>query len=193
VTNKQTNGHESKKPLYTSGTKPALLYFIHFITKTNITMKKYLIISIFLFLACKKEKEVTVSVPCNKPTNDIALSRLLILGKWEWVSELTASRVTGFKLKTPQTEGYTEQLKVYSDKLEFYKDNVFRSRYKYDFVIESTLTKFDGDSVNVLVFKNYDTGIREGHTYFRICKDSLALHYQRSSSLGGLVKWKKTN
>ena len=156
-------------------------------------MKKYFIISIFLFLACKKDEDVTVSVPCNKPTNDITLAKSLVLGKWEWVSELSPSRGRSFELKTPQTEGYTRQLYAYPDKLEYYKNNVFQDRYQYDFVIESSLTKFDGDSSNVLVFKDYNTGVRTNHTFFRICNDSLALHFQLNSSLGGLQKWKKTN
>ncbi|TAE07470.1 MAG: hypothetical protein EAY72_14070 [Bacteroidetes bacterium] len=153
-------------------------------------MTKYIIIFIFLFSACKKN-QISYDVPCDRPTNDITISRSIIIGTWEWVSELRQGRATGLTLITPQTEGYTRQLHVDTEKLEFFRNDTMVEKYRYDFVVMSSLTNFYGDSVNVLTFLQFDTGLRQNRTYFKICNDTLELHYQMYSSIGGLEKWKK--
>lgn len=152
-------------------------------------MKKYLII--FLFLSCKKEK-VEYNVSCKSPTNDINISKSLILGKWIWVSELYRVQLTGqYILKTPQSEGYTKEVIALNNRLYFYRNNSFEKKYLYDLVKESEITNYLGDSANVLVFKDYNTNLRTNHVDYRICNDTLILNFQIRSSFAGLEKWVK--
>lgn len=144
-------------------------------------------------MSCKKEK-IKYDVPCNNPTSDITVSKSLIVGKWEWVSELYRVQFTNQYIpKTPQSEGYTRLLIVYPDRIEFFKNNSFEQKYRYDFVIESTITNYYGDSLNVLVFKDFDIGQRSSHTNFNICNDTLVLNFQIISDIKGQEKWEKIN
>ncbi|MFZ6025869.1 MAG: hypothetical protein ACOYVG_15610 [Bacteroidota bacterium] len=154
-------------------------------------MKLYLIILIFLLASCKKDK-VQYNIPCISPTNNIKISENLILGKWIWVSEYYVQPFTGnIFLKTPQSEGYTRQLNVYSDMLEFFKNNSFEQRYRYEFVIENSITNYPDDTTNVLVFKDYSTGQRSNYVHYKICNDTLTLNFQIRSDAVGQVKWAK--
>lgn len=154
-------------------------------------MRNYLIIFLFLFISCKKG-EIQYDVSCNAPTSDITISNSLIVGDWIWVSELYRDQMTGqYILKTPQTEGYTRQLAASKNILEFYKNKAFEQKYRFEFVIESSITNYPDDSLNVLVFKDYNSGIRTNHTHFMICNDTLTLNFQVLSSFKGIEKWAK--
>lgn len=155
------------------------------------TMKQYLIILFFLFFSCKKEA-LQYNVPCNLPTYNIDASKALVIGKWEWASELyRVPFTTQYILKTPQSEGYTRQLTAYRDVLEFYKNNTFEQKFLYDFVVESSITNYPDDSLGVLVFKDYNSGIRTNYTHFKICNDTLILNFQVRSETKGIDKWAK--
>ncbi len=154
-------------------------------------MKHYLIIFLFLLLACNKEK-IKYDLPCTNPTNELLATSALIIGKWEWVSELYRVPFTNeYILKTPQTEGYTRQLNVINDKLTFYKSHVFDQSYRYNFVVESSLTNYPLDSLNVLVFNDLNTGIRTNYTHYKICNDTLILNFQVRSETKGIERWAK--
>lgn len=154
-------------------------------------MKLYLLILIFLFSTCKKE-DLNYNIPCNKPTNDIAISKKLIVGKWTWVSELYWGRLTGqYILKTPQTEGYTRQLTVSNSTLVYFKNNILAEKYRYDLVDEKSVTNYPSDSTNVLVFKDYSTGLRTNYVHYLVCNDTLTLNFQIRSDIGGQEKWTK--
>ena len=156
-------------------------------------MKYLLTIVLFLIISCNKD-EIQYNVPCNSPTSDIKVSKELIVGKWMWVSELYRDQMSGqYILKTPQSEGYTRQLNATKNNLEFFKNNAVDQKYLYDFVVESTITNYSGDSLNVLVFKDVTTGVRTNHTHFKICNDTLTLNFQVLSSFKGIEKWAKTN
>lgn len=156
-------------------------------------MKSLLIILLFLILSCKKD-EIQYNIPCNSPTSNIKISKELIVGKWVWVSELYRDQLTGqYILKTPTSEGYTRQLIATKSSLEYSKNISFEQKYHYDFVVESTITNFPDDSLSVLVFKDYSTGVRTNYTHFKICNDTLTLNFQVRSSFAGIEKWVKIN
>lgn len=154
-------------------------------------MRYYSIIFIFLFLSCTKDK-MKINVPCYVPTSEINASKSLIIGNWAWVSELYKEQLTGQNiLKTPQSEGYIRTLYANSEILSFYKNNIFEQNYRYDFIIESSITNYFGDSLNVFVFKDFTTGVRINHTHYKICNDTLTLNFQVLSSFKGIEKWVK--
>ncbi len=157
-------------------------------------MKYFLIIIIFpvLIIACRKNK-IHYNITCNNPTNDINISRELIIGKWTWVSELYREQLTGqYILKTPATEGYTKQ-RTFEKNLtgDFFKNNVSVGLYRYEIVTENTITNFPDDTTNVLVFKDYTTGQRSNYVHYKICNDTLTLNFQIRSGLAGQEKWAK--
>lgn len=156
-------------------------------------MKYYLIILIFLLSACKKDK-VHYDISCDKPSNDISISSQLIIGSWTWVSELYRQQSNGqYILKTPQTEGYTRKLTASNSTIEYFKNNTFEQKYRYEFVIEKSITNYPDDTTNVLVFKDFVTGQRSNYVHYKICNDTLTLNFQFRSDLIGQEKWAKNN
>lgn len=154
-------------------------------------MKYYLIISIFLLLSCSKDK-TKYDVPCNTPTNNISISKQLIIGNWTWVSEYYVQPFTGnIFFKTPVSEGYTRQLNTNSSIIEFYKNNSVEQKYFYEFAIEKSITNYSLDTTNVLVFKDFITGQRSNYVHYKICNDTLTLNFQIRSDLNGQEKWAK--
>lgn len=157
-------------------------------------MKYYFIIFIFLFSACKKEDTVHYDIPCTNPSNNIDVSNALIIGNWTWVSEYYVQPFTGnVFLRTPQSEGYTKQLRVANSILEYFKNNTFNQKYRYEFVNENSITNFPDDSTNVLVFKDYLTEQRTNYVHYKICNDTLTLNFQIRSDQVGQEKWTKNN
>lgn len=156
-------------------------------------MKYFLIIIIFpvLIIACRKNK-IHYNITCNNPTNDINISRELIIGKWTWVSKLYREQLTGqLILKTPQSEGYTRQMFASNSVLEYFKNYTFKQKYSYEFTIERAITNYPDDTTNVLVFKDYNTGQRSNYVHYKICNDTLTLNFQILSSFKGIEKWAK--
>jgi len=159
-------------------------------------MKKYLSISLLLLISsctCKKEN-INYQISCDKPSNEIDISKNLFQGKWVWVSEYYVQPFTSNVFyKTPTTEGYTKQLLVYDNSiLEFYKNDTASQKYKYDFVQEKSITNYTYDTTNVLVFKDFLTGIRSKYVHYKICNDTLTLNYQITTDYIGQQKWSKT-
>ncbi len=154
-------------------------------------MKYNFIILIFLLGACKKDN-INYNIPCSKPTNDITISKCIIIGNWTWVSELYRDRLLGqYILRTPQTEGFTRQLIAGNATLEYFKNNAFEQKYRYELVIEKSITNYPDDSTNVLVFKDHTTGQRSNYVHYKICNDTLTLNFQIRSDIAGIEKWKK--
>lgn len=58
--------------------------------------------------------------------------------------------------------------------------------------MESKITNYVGDSSNVLVFKDFDSGQRTNYTHFKICNDTPTLNFQIRSDVVGQVKWAKS-
>jgi len=156
-------------------------------------MKYYLIILIFLFHSCKKENP-HYNISCDKPSNNISISKHLIVGKWTWVSELYRQQANGqYILKTPQTEGFTKELSASYSIIEYFKNGIFEQKYHYEFIMEKSITNYPDDTANVLVFKDFITGQRSNYVHYEICNDTLTLNFQVRSDLIGQEKWVKIN
>ena len=154
-------------------------------------IKHLLFAAIFLLIqqSCEKNN-LTHDVSCDIPTNEKIASKFLIIGNWNWVSELYWSQREGrLILLTPETEGYTRKLIVNSREFEFRKDNMIESKFLYDFIQESEVTTINTDSSTVLVFKNINTGAYSNYVHFRICNDTLTLNFQVRSDFKGQEKW----
>ena len=129
-------------------------------------------------MACNK----TPSVDCNSPTNDLALCKKLIIGKWEWVR--TVTRIDTSATYTPKSVGHIVQFKFNSNGIvESYLDGQFRDTSSYELFDGSQYSKLDS-GITYLKMKGCTyNGLISFFTYPRyvrvkVCDDSLYLPYE---------------
>ncbi len=151
-----------------------------------------IIFIISFFSNCKKH-EIEISIPCTNAIQDSIISKSLMRGTWNWVSEYYVQLFTGNTfLKTPTTEGYTRKLVFLNDaELQFFKNNALIEKYKYNIERESVYSNYPDDSTYVLVFKDYTSSIITNYVYFTVCSNTLTLNFQYRSDLSGQEKWTK--
>lgn len=157
-------------------------------------MKQFIFLTaifLVLFASCKKDKDITYNIPCSNPTNDATISSSLIIGRWKWVSEYFCTRGFPCVFKTPVTEGYTMDLIFDNNSLKAYKNGLETEKYQYGFAPEKTYTLYPLDTITVLEFKNFQTGVHSGYVHFKVCNDTLTLNYQVWSDTHGQEKWAK--
>lgn len=136
-------------------------------------MKKTLfyLVVLALMVACKK----TPSVDCNSPTNNLALCKELIVGKWEWVR--TVTNFGSFPTSTPQTSGRTVQLNFKNNGIvETFFDGQLKDTSSYEFYDGIVISKLDSGTT-YLSFRElnyaYPRSVR-----LKVCEDSLYLPYE---------------
>jgi hypothetical protein len=127
-----------------------------------------------LGVACRKVPDVS----CNSPTNDAALSRELIIGKWRLhrIDVFFDTSFTWFPSSKAEID-----IKFKDDGvLEYYKDGdcIDSCRYEVDTMKKYTL--YSADSVYVLRLVNYKPKMfgLESMVPISICTDSLYLRYE---------------
>jgi hypothetical protein len=144
-------------------------------------MKKIMLYLVFLSLmACKK----TPSVDCRSPTNDLALCKELIIGKWEWVR--TVTKIDTSDTYTPKTFGHSVKLNFKSDGIvETFIDGQFRDSSGYEIYDAGKFFKLDSGKTqlnikgcnyrnpNAVQFYTVPRAVR-----LRVCDDSLYLPYE---------------
>jgi hypothetical protein len=142
-------------------------------------MKKMSFYLIFLSLmACKKKP----SVDCNSPTNDLALSKELIIGDWQWVK--SRSLQSGY-ISRPDSTKYQVMFSFKSNGImEQFVDGNLVDTSSYEIAIEKKYSTFYGDTLrNVLAIKRrlvkfQKHPLMEYYVPIRICNDSLYLFYE---------------
>ena len=136
-------------------------------------MKKALFYLVLLSLmsACKK----TPSVDCNSPTNDLALCKEYIIGKWEWVKNIRY--YGGYKVSTPQTAGITRTLNFRTDGIvETYINGQFKDTSSYEIYDGIQISKPDSGTT-FLTFREYNYIVPRS-VILKVCDDSLYLPYE---------------
>jgi hypothetical protein len=136
-------------------------------------MKKTLfyLILLLLMVACKK----TPSVDCDAPTNDLALCKELIIGKWAWAKNI--QRFGGYKVSTPVTAGITRSLNFKTNGIvETYINGQLKDTSSYEIYDGNRYFKLDSG-------KTFLTFREEGYVdarsvILKICEDSLYLPYE---------------
>lgn len=134
---------------------------------------------IFLSLmACNK----TPSVDCNSPTNDLALCKRLIIGKWEWVR--TVTRIDTSATYTPKSLGHTVRYKFNSNGIvDFFVDGQLKDTSSYEFYDGSKYSKLDS---GITYLRMKGCSYRDNISFFtysrdvrvKVCDDSLYLPYE---------------
>jgi hypothetical protein len=126
---------------------------------------------IMLVLACKKSS----LVDCKTPTNDLALCKELIVGKWEWAKNI--QRFGGYKVSTPQTAGITRSLNFKANGIvETYINGQLKDTSSYEIYDAGKYFKLDS-GIAVLTFREYDYAAPR-FVELKVCDDSLYLPYE---------------
>jgi hypothetical protein len=145
-------------------------------------MKKIMIYLVLLSLmACKK----TPSVDCRSPTNDLALCKELIIGKWEWVR--TVATIDTFATYTSKTFGHSVKLNFKTDGiLETYVDGQLKDTSSYEIYDAGKFFKLDSGKT-FLNIKGCNYSRPDAVRFYasaravrlKICDDSLYLPYDQ--------------
>lgn len=149
------------------------------------------VITIFLFAyGCGKEKKPYVPVVrCPDLTRNIDTINRYIQGTWEFLEELRCSW-DGCQYLTPSSPGmYRTTLKLSSDTARFFKNNTPDSVYKFRIQREFEISNYAPDSLPVIVYYSFYTGIRRTYVPIMICKDQLLMQHQLVSSFVGESIW----
>ena len=146
------------------------------------------------FYCCKKENQPYKPLErCPDLTNNMDTISKYIDGNWIWLEEKRWDRVKGeYEYLTPQTEGYTLQLVLSGDTARFYKNNDADSVYKFKILRESDIETWQpDDTLPVIAFFGFSTGVRQSYVPIKICKDQLLMQHQFVSSIVGERIWNR--
>ena len=146
-------------------------------------MKKFnyafLALLFLLAMACKKDPPLP-DVSCNSPTNDLTLSRQLIVGTWRFKRYVFQS-TTGVIRKTVDSD----EIEVKFTKkgiVEYYEKGKCIDTCRYDIDIMKKYSLYASDTTrNVLWISNKKPSMATVLHYMvplRVCNDSLYLLYQ---------------
>ncbi len=143
-------------------------------------MKKHLIFALafllLLLVACQKDPDVG----CDMPTNDLALSRKLIVGTWRWdrtVRFFDTNQVIKPLLMSDQVELIFKKNGI----VEYYVGGRLSDTSSYEIDVMKKYTLFYADTtVNTLHIRNLrsKTPSMQSLVPIRICNDSLFLKYE---------------
>jgi hypothetical protein len=144
-------------------------------------MKKHLVFALafllLLLVACQKDPDVG----CDMPTNDLALSRKLIVGTWRWdrtVRFFDTNQVIKPLLMGDQVELIFKKNGI----VEYYVGGRLNDTSSYEIDVMKKYTLFYADTtVNTLYIRNLRSKTlpsMQSLVPIRICNDSLFLKYE---------------
>ena len=151
-------------------------------------MKKHLAFALafllLLLVACQKDPDVG----CEKPTNDVDISRKLIIGTWDWSYSKGYARSTGkWYITNPQTDSVEKSMTFFKDgRLTIYKNRRLTTETTYKFRKMSEWSSFPGDSLEYIFTWENGTNV-----IWQICNDSLYLPYQFNNDAATNEVWHK--
>ena len=145
-----------------------------------------------LVYSCKKEEETKPYEPIQRNpdlSRNIDSINKYIQGTWEWKEELRVSW-DGIRYLTPQTPGmHHDYLKLSNDTARFFRDNKYDSVYKFRIQRELEITNYPTDSMWVIVYYSFYTGLRRSYVPILISKNQLLMQHQFVSSIVGENIW----
>jgi hypothetical protein len=140
-----------------------------------------ILISIIFLYGCEKKEEPYVPIQrCPDLTRNMDTINKYIHGTWEWKEE---------KIYDRYKNEYERTMRLFADtaiiSIPNIPDSVFRFRIQWQFEI----TGFPTDSLPMLVYYSFYTGIRQNAVPIKICKNQLLLQRQLVSSIQGEALW----
>jgi hypothetical protein len=157
--------------------------------KNNLILLAAVIVLLLAYGCEKEEKPYVPVVRCPNLTRDIDTINKYIRGDWEFLEELRCSW-DGCQYLTPKSSGmYHITLKLSNDTARFFKNNMPDSVYNFKIQREFEISNYPPDSLPVIVYYSFYTGIRRTYVPIMICKNQLLMQYQFVSSSVGERIW----
>ncbi len=156
-------------------------------------MKTIHLILILLIISCNKKLEPhTPIIVCSDISSNADSIKKYILGNWKWAeSKFYNFDMHEYMYESPLNTGTEKFMNFSGDTIKLFINNRPESMSRYRIQPEGDLTGFIDDTDPVLVFYNFDTGIRQVFYRVRACKNFLDLDmYYRNDALGDHI-WKK--
>jgi hypothetical protein len=143
-----------------------------------------------LLAGCEKEEKPYVPVVrCSNFTRNIDTINMYINGTWEFLEELRCGR-NGCEYLTPESPRmYKISLKLSGDTARFYVNNQPDSIYQYRIQWLYEFTNYPGDTLPVLVYYSFYTGLRKSQVPIMICSNQILMQHQFVSSYVGERLW----
>lgn len=151
-------------------------------------------LSLLLFFSCTKDdpKPYVPVKRCPDLTRNRDTINFYIHGTWEWIEEKRINRIDGIVYFTPNSPGwYSTFLKLSNDTAFFMVNGLPDSVYQYRIQELSEITNYPEDSIPVISYYSFNSGLRKGSVPIMICNDQLLMQYQFVSSLAGERIWKR--
>ncbi len=146
-----------------------------------------------LLCCCKKEDQPYRPIQlCTGITRNIDSINEYIHGTWEWREKKIFSReLGGYYYLTPQTQGYSISLKLSNDTAKFYVNNQPDSVYRFLILREKDLTTMPEDSLPIIVYYSFYTGLIQSYFRVRICSTFLVTEESYRGDIAGDDIWEK--
>lgn len=161
-----------------------------------ILMKKqllFLLLIFFIVASCKKQETDKPYVPvtrCADMTRNMDTITKYIQGNWEWVEEYRVTRYNGEEYITPATPGFEHiTLRLFGDTARFVVNNKPDSVYKFMIQRLSDFTNYPADSLPVIAYYSFYTGLRRSQVPIMVCKNQILMQHQFVNSIVGERLW----
>jgi hypothetical protein len=151
-----------------------------------------ILISIIFFYGCEKKEEPYVPIQrCPDLTRNMDTLNKYIHGTWDWREEMRYDRSqNGYLYLTPNTPGRSERtMRLFADTAVISIPNIADSVFRFRIQRQFEITGFPTDSLPMLVYYSFYTGIRQNAIPIKICKNQLLLQHQFISSIYGEFLW----
>jgi hypothetical protein len=158
----------------------------------NLINSVITLLSLLLFFSCNKDdpKPYEPVKRCSDRTRNIDTINLYIRGYWEWVEEYRVTRFNEVEYITPASPGEKEiDLVLSGDTAIFYVNNQIDSVYQFKIQEETEITNFPTDTLPVLVYYSFATGLRKSYVPIMICRNQLLMQHQYVNSIVGERLW----
>ena len=151
-----------------------------------------ILICVIFFCGCDKEEPYVPIKKCPDLTRNMDTINKYIQGTWKWVENNKYNRLKNeYEYSTPKTRGYNITLILSGDTARFYKNENIDSTYQFRIQRELEITGIATDSLPVLVYYSFYTGLRRSYVPILICKYQLLMHYGGFNDLLDESIWEK--
>lgn len=151
-----------------------------------------ILLFVILLYGCEKKEEPYVPIQrCSDITRNMDTINKYIHGTWEWKEEKRFDRNQNeYVYYTPNSPGRNERtMRLIADTAIISIPNTPDSVFKFKIQWQFEITGFPTDSLPMLVYYSFYTGIRQNAVPIMICKNQLLLQHQFVSSILGESLW----
>ena len=153
-------------------------------------------LSLLLFFSCSKDdpKPYVPVKRCPDLTRNRDTINTYIHGTWEWIEVKRIDRYNGIQYITPESpNSYRMTLKISNDTAYRYINDLQDSVFRFKIESYSILTNIPEDTIPVLSYYSFYTGIRWGAVPILICRNQLLMQYQYVTSSSSDAIWRRLN